>query len=148
MQLIKQTYVLAALVGAFCFFSSIGCFLVARAGANVGAMTPGDINALGCLEAGIALTCFLWWRTTRSGGVSGSTYLVAVAYAGTAGLALDTCLGYLFWGLGVPFHVKAMDIGTMAPNWWLGPFMLAYAVGCKIWLHRHAASSAPRTDLA
>lgn len=118
----KLSYCLAACLGGLSFCSFIGSLILAPINPD------GTYYAVACLTAGVVLSCFLWWWTTRRGAVRGFNLLLAFTFAGTSGLALYTNLGFALWYLKFPLNLGIVHDGKMASHVWMGPGSLAYAL--------------------
>lgn len=114
---------IAAAVGIFFGMSAFG-------GLMLGITTRhGGFLAVACLSAGIALGSGMWWHLSRF-----PTYrdplmgLSLISVCLVAGLALDSNLTYLLWGIGFPMEIGTVKDGRMAEVYWLPPLTLLYAV--------------------
>jgi hypothetical protein len=105
------------------------CGLVTLGGFALGlALRHGDMLALSCLTAGLALSCYLWWTWAAEPVLrKGLNLIVLVSATATAGLALYSNLAYGVWIAGLPLSLGTVANGKMAEHYWLGPFTLAYA---------------------
>ena len=124
MTLLKFSRITAIAIGIYAALSTIGGLVLGFAVQN------GTYIAVGCLMAGVALSCSLWWLFTREKELSVWDVIGRIGFAGSAGLALYSNLAWGLWALGVPMDLGTVREGRMGENYWLGPATLAYAVFC------------------
>lgn len=129
MNTLKMTRWAAIVVGSLSAIMVPGGFLLGHM------LQHGGYIAASSFYAGIALTCYLWWRESFTEGRTLTSHLMAFNFALMGGLALYANLSWALWAAGVPVDLGIVRDGRMGEHYWLGPFTLIFAVFCYAVLH-------------
>ena len=122
MNLLKVSRWISVGIGIFASLAVIGGVMVTAAFQMAG------VAALTCLMAGIALTCYIWWRETKHEPQDFFYYLGVFSFAIAAGFALFANLVFAFWAAGITVETGTARNGVMGDYYWMGPVALLYAI--------------------